>query len=101
MPIAKLDQTSINYGEYTRGKNQSNHWLGKAKYSYGKGCRKHEIMLEGQVLEQEDSDKVQGNFLVECLCMFLFHYTNLVEMQCTHIRFHIFCSSFACFHYVE
>jgi hypothetical protein len=65
------------------------------------GCTKHEIMLEGQVLEQEDSDKVQGNFFVECLCMFLFHYTNLVEMQCTHIRFHIFCSSFACFHYVE
>jgi hypothetical protein len=57
MPIAKLDQTSINYGEYTRGKNQSNHWLGKAKYSYGKGCTKHEIILEGQVLEQEDCDK--------------------------------------------
>jgi hypothetical protein len=69
MRIAKLDQSSINYGEYKRGKNKSNHWLGKAKYSYGKGCTKLEIMLEGQVLEQEDCDKGPRQFF----CRMLMH----------------------------
>jgi hypothetical protein len=69
MRIAKSYQTSINYGEYIRGENQSSHWLGKAKYSYGKRCTKHEIMLEAQVLEQEDCDKGTRQFF----CRMLMH----------------------------
>ncbi len=80
MPITKSYKSLINYGGYTRRKSQSSHWLGEAKYSQGRACTKHEITLEAQVLDQEDCHKGKSNFLVGCLCMFLFHHANMVEM---------------------